>query len=250
MAEAQVSEVAEGVHRITRAGVNCYVVVQDDRVGLIDAGLPAMWGATLGVVNRAGFEAADIESILLTHGHFDHVGFAARVSREFGVPVWVHERDQHLAAHPYSYTPQRNRFAYPLRHPRALPIIAAMAVAGALNVKGVDRTYPFVAGDKLRFPGEPDVVFTPGHTEGHCGLYFGTKDVLVTGDALVTLDPYTAATGPRIVAAAATANTQLALDSLQALADTGAGTVLPGHGDQWTDGIASAVELARVAGSS
>jgi hypothetical protein len=67
---------------------------------------------------------------------------------------------------------------------------------------------------------------------------------------LVTLDPYTARKGPRIVARAATVDSVRNLSSLDALAQTGAETVLVGHGEPWTRGADSAVELARSAGAA
>jgi glyoxylase-like metal-dependent hydrolase (beta-lactamase superfamily II) len=73
---------------------------------------------------------------------------------------------------------------------------------------------------------------------------------VIAGDAIVTLNPYTGDTGPRIVAGAATANSGIALDSLEALNATGATTVFTGHGEPWRDGIRKAVELARMAGPS
>ena len=61
-------------------------------------------------------------------------------------------------------------------------------------------------------PGRPVVVPSPGHTHGHCALHLPDRDVLISGDALVTLDPYTGRRGPRIIAGAATADSGLALD--------------------------------------
>ena len=64
------------------------------------------------------------------------------------------------------------------------------------------------------------------------------------------LDPYTGAAGPRIVAGAATADSARALESLDALAATGAGTLLTGHGEPWHRGAREAVALARRSGPS
>ncbi|MEA2468690.1 MAG: hypothetical protein QOJ57_2816, partial [Thermoleophilaceae bacterium] len=71
-----------------------------------------------------------------------------------------------------------------------------------------------------------------------------------TGDSLVTRNPYTGDTGPRLVSLAATENADQALASLDRIAATGAGTLLPGHGDPWTGGAAEAASLARAAGLS
>ena len=90
----------------------------------------------------------------------------------------------------------------------------------------------------------------PGHTAGHCALHFPTRDTVISGDALVTLDPYTGARGPHIVSAAATADTRQALDSLTGLAQTNARIVLPGHGEPFGGGVASAVQEAIARGPS
>jgi hypothetical protein len=64
------------------------------------------------------------------------------------------------------------------------------------------------------------------------------------------LDPYTGRKGPQVVSRAATAHSERALASLDALEATGAGTVLTGHGEPWRDGIAEACRQARAAGVS
>jgi glyoxylase-like metal-dependent hydrolase (beta-lactamase superfamily II) len=72
--------------------------------------------------------------------------------------------------------------------------------------------------------------------------------VVISADALVTHDPYTDTRGPRIFARGATADSERALASLDLLAGTGAGTLLPGHGEPWTGGAESAVGEARRVG--
>jgi glyoxylase-like metal-dependent hydrolase (beta-lactamase superfamily II) len=93
-------------------------------------------------------------------------------------------------------------------------------------------------------------VFTPGHTLGHCAFHFPDRDAVIAGDAIVTLDPYTGSRGPQIVSRAATADSERALDSLDALAELDAQVVMTGHGPVWRQGIATAVEQARRAGVS
>jgi len=248
----QSTQVAPGIHRVEHAAVNCYVIEDGDRLALVDAGLPSTWPVVLQVIEELGRRPDDVAVIAVTHAHFDHLGFAARARREIGAPVWVHEDDAYLAAHPYRYKPERNRFVYPLRYPRSIPLLLRMAAAGALNVRGVTDAVRYAADptQPLDMPGRPFLVHTPGHTDGHCALHFPDRDALISGEALVTLDPYTAATGPQIVSAAATANTRQALASLDALDATGASVVLPGHGEPWTDGVGSAVAAAKARGPS
>ncbi|WP_314033599.1 MBL fold metallo-hydrolase [Dietzia sp. CH92] len=242
------TEVADRVHRLAHAHVNCYLIDDEEGVTLVDAGLPSMWNLMTDTLRRLGRGPGDVRALVLTHGHFDHVGFARRARVELGVPVLVHPADDHLAAHPYSYTPQRNRLLYPLRHPRSLPVLGRMAAAGALSVRGVQDTEELPVGTELDIPGRPVAMFAPGHTGGHCILHLPDRDTVISGDALVTLDPYTGGTGPQIVASAATADTARAMESLRPVESTGASTVLPGHGEPWTDGVASAVSHARAVG--
>jgi glyoxylase-like metal-dependent hydrolase (beta-lactamase superfamily II) len=101
----------------------------------------------------------------------------------------------------------------------------------------------------LDVPGRPEIVSTPGHTLGHVAFNLPGRDVVIAGDAVVTLDPYTAARGPRIVARAATADVERNLASLDALAGVGTGTVLTGHGEPWTGGTEAIVAEARRAGA-
>jgi glyoxylase-like metal-dependent hydrolase (beta-lactamase superfamily II) len=108
----------------------------------------------------------------------------------------------------------------------------------------------FRPGETLDLPGRPVVVFSPGHTFGHCALHVPAASALLVGDALVTFNPYTGGSGPQIVSGAATADSAQALLSLSALSDTGAAIVLPGHGPVWRDGIRRASELAFRAGPS
>lgn len=239
-------DVVPGVHWLECARTNMYLVRTEDRVLVVDAGLPRMWQALQTALDRIGSAPSDVDGIVLTHGHFDHVGLALRAHREWQIPVWVHPRDRRLAAHPYRYRTERNRFLYPLTHPAGVPNLARMIIAGAGMVRGIDDTSTVEAGTPENLSRhDVRVLETPGHTEGHIALHLPGRDVLLVGDTLVTFDPYKNSSGPQIIAGAATADSGTNLRSLQLLADTNAGTVLPGHGDPWTTGIQAAVAQAR-----
>ena len=85
---------------------------------------------------------------------------------------------------------------------------------------------------------------------GHCALLLGDRGVLFAGDSFVTYNPYRNSTGPQIVSGAATADSELALRSLDVLVDLDVGVVLTGHGEPWTQGTRLAVERAKAAGPS
>src|SRR3712207_4557260 len=233
--------VAEGIHRVEDAFTNWYLVEEGERLTVVDTGLPTSWRSLEKALSRLGRRPADIEAVVLTHAHFDHLGFAERARSELGVPVFVHENDVPLTNKPRQYAHERARSWYLATKPRALPITAALVRNRAWWPKAVREVRRYQGGE-LPVPGSPRIVFTPGHTLGHCALHFPTRDTVIAGDAIVTLDPYTGAKGPRIVAGAATADSRRALEALDALAETGARIALTGHGEPWTQGVQAAAE--------
>jgi glyoxylase-like metal-dependent hydrolase (beta-lactamase superfamily II) len=242
--------VVPGVHRIEDAYTNWYLVVEDGRVTVVDAGVPTSWGSLTESVRRLGLRLDQIEAVVLTHAHFDHIGFGERARTELGVPVWVHENDVLLTKQPRRYGRERALTYYLATQFRALPMVAAFVRARAWWPKPIGAVQRYREGTTIPVPGSPRVVFTPGHTLGHCALHLPDRDALLAGDALVTLNPYRATTGPQIVSRAATADSERALASLDALVETGAGTLLVGHGPPWTQGAEGAVERARAVGPS
>jgi glyoxylase-like metal-dependent hydrolase (beta-lactamase superfamily II) len=241
--------VAEGVHRVEDAYTNWYLIEDDGRLTVVDAGVPRSWESLHEALPKLGRSAGDIAAVVLTHAHFDHLGFAERARAALDVPVYVHENDVPLTRHPLQYAHERARGPYLVKHPRALPIVTALTRDRAFWPDSVKSVVRFQDG-ALPVPGAPCVVATPGHTLGHCALHLPERDAVIAGDAIVTLDPYTARTGPRIVARAATADSERALTTLDALAETRARTVLVGHGEPWHGGAEAAVERARAAGAA
>jgi glyoxylase-like metal-dependent hydrolase (beta-lactamase superfamily II) len=241
--------IAPGVHRIEDAYTNWYLLEDESGVTIVDAGVPTSWSSLHDALRAIGRRSSDVRALVLTHAHFDHVGFAERAREQLGIPVYVHENDLPLAQRPRRFSHERRRIPYYLTQFKALPIVAALVKSRALWPRPVKEPTRYSDGS-LPVPGEPRVIYTPGHTLGHCALHLPDRDVLLAGDAVVMLDPYTAETGPKIVARAATADSARNLATLDALAATGAGTVLTGHGEPWTGGAAEAVRLAREKGPS
>jgi glyoxylase-like metal-dependent hydrolase (beta-lactamase superfamily II) len=243
------ANVVEGVHRVEDAYTNWYLVEEGGRLTIVDTGVPTSWRSLRDALARLGHDRTQVEAVVLTHGHFDHLGFAERARSELGVPVYVHENDVPLTKHPWRYDHERRRAYYFATQVRAFPIVVTLVRNRAWWAPAVREAVRYQGGT-LPVPGSPRIVFTPGHTLGHCALHLPDRDAVIAGDALVTLDPYTAKVGPRIVARAATADSERNLRSLDALEATGARTVLVGHGDPWREGVASAVARARATGST
>jgi glyoxylase-like metal-dependent hydrolase (beta-lactamase superfamily II) len=237
-------DVAPGVHRIEDCYTNWYLLEGDDGLTMVDAGVPSSWDSLRDALDELGRTTSDVRALVLTHAHFDHVGAAERVRRELQVPVYVHTNDAPLTRHPWRYDHERPRILYLLTQPRALPIVWAFLRTRAFWPRPIGAVTRYSDGE-LPVPGRPKVVFTPGHTLGHCALHLPDRDAVIAGDAVVMLDPYTGRTGPRMVARAATADSERNRASLDALAATGAQTVLTGHGEPWRGGAEAIAAAAR-----
>lgn len=240
---------APGIHRVEDAFTNWYIVEAEDGLTVVDAGVPTSWGSLQQALRRLQRDQSEIRALVLTHAHFDHIGMAERMRRELDIPVWVHEDDLPLARRPRRFSHERRRAPYYATQVRALPIVAALIRNRAYWPTPVRELRRYRTGP-LEVPGSPRVLFTPGHTLGHCSLHFPDRDAVIAGDAIVMLDPYTAKEGPKIVAGAATADSERNLASIDAIAETGAARLLTGHGPPWTGGAAEAVRRARAAGPS
>ena len=85
--------VVPGVHLITHGYTNCYVVEARTASRWSTRPSPSTWSVVRRCLADVGRSAADIKGLVITHGHFDHVGFASRLQRCYGVKVWAPAAD-------------------------------------------------------------------------------------------------------------------------------------------------------------
>ncbi len=85
------------LHRIGNDIVAAYLIDTDDGVTLIDAGLPGHWRDFTRELEAMGRTVSDVRGVVLTHGDSDHLGFAERLRKETGIPVYVHAADAERA---------------------------------------------------------------------------------------------------------------------------------------------------------
>lgn len=79
-----------GVRRIVRLDVeaaNVYVVDENDRRLMIDAGNPGDEDRYEALMREVGIDPATIDYAILTHGHIDHAGTAAAFQQRYGIQV-------------------------------------------------------------------------------------------------------------------------------------------------------------------
>lgn len=236
------SEVAPGVYRFGTDRVNWYVIEDEGRLTVVDAGLTGHWDRLVDGLASLGFGLDDVEALVLTHAHVDHLGFADRL-RERGVPVWLHPADEALASE--AGGPPPGRFLQNLWRPTMLRYFLGLVRAGVLSPEAVTGTRPLADGDTLPVPGIPRIIHTPGHTDGSCALFLPERDALLCGDALATFDFRGRRHGVPQLLDIVDADNAAASESLERFVDLGAVTLLPGHGEPWSGDAATAVGLAR-----
>jgi glyoxylase-like metal-dependent hydrolase (beta-lactamase superfamily II) len=200
-------------------------------------------------VASLGRKIEDLEAVLLTHAHGDHVGFSDRARSAAGTRVLLHEGDR-VAVQTGEAPPSEGRkIADNWWRPQAYRMVRTFKRTGADRIVPVREVSTFADGEVLDLPGKPRIIHTPGHTPGSCVILLEERRALLTGDVLCTWNPLTGRHGPQILPPALNVDTRRAMESLDAFARVDADVILPGHGNPWTGGVAEAVRLARVAGA-
>lgn len=224
-------ELAPGLHRIGNDIVALHLVATEDGITLIDAGLPGHWREFRAELAALGRSLDDVRGVVLTHGDSDHIGFAERLRRDHGVPVYVHEADVDRAT---GTTPP----ATPPDPRRLGPILQFAWYAlrrGGARTRHLSDVVAVRDGDILDLPGSPRVIGLPGHSPGSIAVHVPAVGALFVGDGLTTRHVLTGATGPQ--PAPFTDDRAEALRSLERLERVDAAWVLPGHGAPWTGGV-------------
>jgi glyoxylase-like metal-dependent hydrolase (beta-lactamase superfamily II) len=229
--------------------VNFYLIEDGQKLLLIDAGTPGDWSLLLRTIEQLGRRLSDVDAVLITHAHSDHTGFAERARTSAGARILIHQADLALAR---GAKPGKNdgRILPYLRRAELYRTVFSLLRRGGVRIVPIRELSSFADGELLDVPGRPRVLHAPGHTPGSAALQLESRGVLFTGDALVTRNPLTGRVGPQIMPSGFNRSTPSALASLAVLDGVAADTVLPGHGEPWTQGASEAVRMARAAGVS
>jgi glyoxylase-like metal-dependent hydrolase (beta-lactamase superfamily II) len=199
---------------VHRRVFNCYLVLEDDGLTLVDTGPRGAAPAILAEVRRLGMP---LRRVFLTHAHRDHVGGLDVLAHATGeaLEVIIGRREAALLDGDFSLLDGEPEPA-PRRRSYESPATAPTRV--------VDD------GDQV---GSLRIIATPGHTPGHVSA-LDTRDLtLIAGDALTTL-ARTAVSGDLVwrwpFPALSTWNKTLAIDSAQRLIEERPARLASGHG--------------------
>lgn len=230
------------LHRLGNDLVAAYLIDLPEGITLIDAGLPGHWRDLQDELAAIGRPLSDIRGLVLTHGDSDHIGFAERLRREAGVPVFIHADDAHRVR-----TGEKPKTAMgPTRLGPMLGFLAYGVRKNALRTPHVSVVTEVADGEVLDLPGAPAIVSLPGHSPGSIAVHMPAVDAVFVGDALTTRHVLTGRTGPQ--PAPFTDEPAEALASLDRLARLDASWVLPGHGAPWRGSPAEIAAAVRVSG--
>jgi len=87
-----------------------------------------------------------------------------------------------------------------LAKPGAWKLFGHFARYGALSQPKIEQTVDLAPGETLDVPGQPQVIATPGHTDGHVVFHFPQHRVVFVGDSICTWHPITGERGPQQMA--------------------------------------------------
>ncbi len=138
---------------------NCFLLRRQgsDRVLIVDPGEESER------ILAAAAEMGEVEAILITHCHFDHIGAVAPVAAATGAPV---------------YCPR-------IEVPVLADIMAFVPWEGFGPFESYDADETVAGGETLELAGlQLDVIFTPGHSPGHVTYSVRGEDAIFSGDVL------------------------------------------------------------------
>ncbi|KAA9159313.1 MBL fold metallo-hydrolase [Amycolatopsis acidicola] len=228
----QLEHLGGGVHLVTGTNVNWALVTEGDAVTVVDAGYPNDGRALLESLAAIGRRPGDVQAVVLTHAHLDHLGGIPALLREHRVPVLTGEAEvahahrerleQISPAQMLRQCGQWRGLVWTMQTVRAVLPHASMSVPEATSAAN---------GVPLDLPGALTPLATPGHTTGHTVYYMASAGIVFSGDALVTAHPLLPGPPrPQLLPRVFNENEAEMRRSLSVLGELEADILVPGHG--------------------
>jgi glyoxylase-like metal-dependent hydrolase (beta-lactamase superfamily II) len=163
------------LHHVRGFGIDAFVIAERERpLTLIDAGMPWAPWAIERRIRAIGRRPEEIERIICTHGHPDHVGGVPRLLRG--------RRDVSVVMHPADVAGLSVGLRQALR--RTDDGVARRNRLLDYVTPAPEGLHPMHDGDVIPVLGGLRVVHTGGHTPGSICLYAERHRLLLTGDVL------------------------------------------------------------------
>jgi glyoxylase-like metal-dependent hydrolase (beta-lactamase superfamily II) len=238
-----------GIHRLAIptpfavGRVNLYVI-EDDPLTLIDAGPNS--GTSFDVLQRGlaelGHRLEDIELVILTHHHIDHLGLVSLVARYADAEVAALDVAVPFVENYSSEAQADDEFAYEMMLRHGIPPDVASAlrsVSRAFRAWGAraEVTRVLSDGDEMRFRDRVlQVHHRPGHSPTDTLFHDRDRKLLIAGDHLLPhISSNPLMTRPLDGSGERPQSLVIYMDSMRATRGMDIDLVLPGHGDPITD---------------
>ena len=222
-------EIGPGVRGLRILFVNVFAISGPTGWTLIDTGLYMSGGKIKHWVEHHFGKGTKPQAIILTHGHFDHVGSVKDLVQDWNVPVYAHSAElPYLTGHE----------KYPEPDPSVggglLAVMSPLYPRTSADLSGKVTALP----EDGSVPSLPDWRWfhTPGHAPGHISLFRAEDKLLVAGDAFCTTKQESflavAKQKPELHGPPAyyTPDWDAARESVNALSKLCPRTIAPGHG--------------------
>jgi glyoxylase-like metal-dependent hydrolase (beta-lactamase superfamily II) len=236
------TEIASGVHRLGTEWVNWYLVESGGKVTVVDTAVPGYYPQLEPALRAIGRRPQDIEAIVLTHSHNDHVGCAERIRSETGARVLA-PAGEAAVIRGEAKPGQPAGVLSNLWRPALVRFVLHAMRNGGAKVTPVAELATYEGPQALDVPGSPRAIPTPGHSPDHHSLHFPEHGVLLAGDAMASVPWVSGSTDPQLHPFGEDrARMPAALDALEPLE---ADVVAFGHGEPFSGSPAAAVAAAR-----
>lgn len=155
-------------------GANVFLLLGDN-LTLVDTGFKGRSRHILKEVQELGYSPSNIDSIIITHHHADHVGSLSELKKVTQAKVIAHPAD---AVYIDGRLPQPG----PARPQWLNKMLSPLHKLWATTPVRVDTLV--TDGDELPMTGSIKVVHTPGHTPGSISLFVQQERLVIVGDVI------------------------------------------------------------------
>lgn len=172
-------EAAEDVFFFKTLVVNVFFVRTGSSWVLIDAGIGGYAASIRSAARAVTGGDTPPAAIVLTHGHFDHVGSLNELLEAWNCPVYAHNLERPYLTGRSPYPPPD-----PLVGRGSMALLSRLYPRGPIDIS----THLEVLPESGTVPNLPEWrwIHTPGHTAGHISLFRDRDRTLIAGDAVTT----------------------------------------------------------------